>query len=293
MLRDFWNRLRLNLRAIRLAVSGEWLRPDDFAKSYDTVATTYDERWLRHLARTTDRLHQRLPAALSEGAAIFELGCGSGYSTAYLRNQYPDSPLFTVDISANMIELARSKITASGQAVDFRCGEMLDFLRERRNNEAGLVFSGWAIGYSHPASIIAEAARVLRPGRMLAVVVNRLETLPAVFLAFRRTMRRFPETLGKALWPRFPKNRASLSRELIRNRFRIDSLEEGSTPIEPPPENRLDWLLGTGVLAGFDAALPLREPGEVRDFFAAELDRTEAGWEHHYIMLTAAKKPCL
>ncbi len=292
MFRDFRNRLRLNLRAIRLAVSGEWLRPDDLAKSYDMLAPTYDERWLRHLYQTTDRLHERLSAALPEGAAIFELGCGSGYSTAYLRNQYSDSPFFAVDISPNMIELARSKITASGRTVEFRRGEMLDFLRERRNNEAGLVFSGWAIGYSHPASIIAEAARVLRPGGTLAVVVNRLETLPAVFRVFRRTMRRFPGSLSKALWPRFPKNRTSLSRELIRNRFRIDSLEEGGTPIEPPPDKRLDWLLGTGVLAGFDAVLPLRESGEVRDFFAAELDRTETGWEHYYIMLTAAKKPC-
>ena len=58
----------------------------------------------------------------------------------------------------------------------------------------------------------------------------------------------------------------------------------------PPPKDRLDWLLGTGVLAGFDTVLPLRESGAVRDFFASELDDALSGWEHRAIMFIA-KRP--
>jgi hypothetical protein len=77
---------------------------------------------------------------------------------------------------------------------------------------------------------------------------------------------------------------------LKRNGFRIDFLEAGTVPIEPPPENRLDWLLGTRLLAGFDAVLPLRQSGRVREYFAEMLDQTDIGWEHRYVMLVAVKE---
>ena len=57
--------------------------------------------------------------------------------------------------------------------------------------------------------------------------------------------------------------------------------------IEPPPEHRLDWLFRTGVLAGFDAVLPLRQSGPGRDFMAKIFDQTESGWEHRYVMFVA------
>jgi len=175
-------------------------------------------------------------------------------------------------------------------SVEFHIGDMLDFLRQRRDNEAALIFSGWAIGYSQPAAIIAEASRVLRPEGQLAIIVNRFDTMPAVFNAFRQTMRRYPNALGKALLPRFPKSADVLAQSLKHNGFRIDFLEEGAVPIELLAENRLDWLLGTGILAGFDAVLPLRVPGEIRNYFAEVLDQTATGWEHRFVILVAVKR---
>jgi len=284
MFRECWNRLRLNLRAARLAASGVWMSEADVATSYDAIAATYDQRWATQICATTNRLHQRLPDSLPEGDTILELGCGSGNSTAFLRNKYPESPLVAVDVSPRMIELAKAKVSNA----EFHVGDMLTFLRAEGVSPpvgATLIFSSWAIGYSRPTEIIAEAQRVLTPGGRLAVIVNRLETMPAVFDAFRRTMRRYPEAVSKALWPRFPKGASHLAAVATKNGFRVDFLEETATPIEPPPENRLDWLLGTGILAGFDAVLPLHEPGPVRDFFASTIDQTESGWEHRYVML--------
>jgi hypothetical protein len=75
---------------------------------------------------------------------------------------------------------------------------------------------------------------------------------------------------------------------LKRHAFTVELLEESVVPITPPePGKRLDWLLGTGVLAGFDAVLPLRESSEMQRYFANELDCTTSGWEHHYVMFIA------
>ena len=261
---------------------------DDVAKSYDRLASTYDKRWACQLRSTTNRLHEQLPDALPEGA-IIELGCGSGVSTVLLRKKYVDAPLFfAVDISSKMIKLARKKLVNVRQPVEFHKGDMLDFLRCQKD-EAALIFSSWAIGYSEPAAIIGEASRVLRPEGRLAIIVNRFDTMPAVFTAFRQAMRKYPDAMNKALLPRFPKSADVLVKALKRYGFRIDFLEESAAPIEVPQENRLDWLLGTGILAGFDAVLPLHQPGGVRDYFAKILDQTEAGWEHRYVMLIARK----
>ena len=291
MLFELWNRLRLNLRAAKLVWWNVWMTNDDVAKSYDRLAGTYDERWASQLWSTTDRLHEQLPDTLSEGGTILELGCGTGNSTLFLRNKYAELPLVAVDISCGMIQRARAKLAGARaeQPAEFHVGDMLNFLRHRQDDEAALIFSSWAIGYSQPASIIVEASRVLQPGGRLAIVVNRFDTMPAVFNAFRKTMRRYPDALQKALLPRFPKDAAILAKALERNNLRTDFLEESAAPIEPPKKNRLDWLLGTGILAGFDAVLPLREPGEVRDYFAEVLDQTATGWEHRYVMLIARK----
>jgi SAM-dependent methyltransferase len=165
---------------------------------------------------------------------------------------------------------------------------MLHHLASQPGQSCDLVFSAWAIGYSVPARIIAESHRVLRPGGTLAVIVNRLGTMPAVFAAFRKTMRAFPASLTKALWPRFPRSAAEIESHLKRHAFTVELLKEGVVQITPPePSKRLDWLLGTGVLAGFDVVLPLRGPSEMQRYFANELDCTTSGWEHHYVMFIA------
>ncbi|MCL2624276.1 MAG: class I SAM-dependent methyltransferase, partial [Planctomycetaceae bacterium] len=236
---------------------------------------------------------------------------------AFLANKYPTANITAVDISGKM--LSRAKATLGDVTrVQFVQGDMLRYLESQPGQSCDLVFSAWAIGYSVPAKIIAESYRVLRPGGTLAVIVNRLSTMPAVFAAFRKTMRAFPASLEKALWPHsryfgqpcFPRSAGEIKSYLNRHAFRVELLEEGIAPITPPdqtnnstddqagsqPSKRLDWLLGTGVLAGFDSVLPLQPRPEIdgsdsatemRRFFERELDAATNGWEHHYVMFMA------
>ena len=309
------NRIRLNLRAAKLALTGRWLTPGDVAASYDALAATYQANWLTHLCRTTDRLHDQLPDQLSAGVSptmhVIDLGCGTGYSTAFLAKKYPTTSITAVDISGEMINQAKASLNGGhGQReqcdpqpvalpaanIQFAQGDMLRFLESQPGQSCDLMFSAWAIGYSVPAKIIAEAHRVLQPGGTLAVIVNRLDTMSAVFTAFRKTMRAFPASLEKAVWPHsrysgqlcFPRNMSEIESYLSRHAMTIELLEEGIAPITPPqPGQRLGWLLGTGVLAGFDSVLPLHEPNDMQRFFERELDTATTGWEHHYVMFIA------
>ena len=109
-----FKRIHLNLRAAKLALTGRWLTPDDVAASYDALAATYRDNWLTHLCRTTDRLHELLPDQLpaNDSPQIIDLGCGTGYSTAYLAQKYPTANITAIDISAEMLNQAKETIAA-------------------------------------------------------------------------------------------------------------------------------------------------------------------------------------
>ncbi len=288
-----WNRLRLNLRALRLAICGRWLSAADYATDYNSLSSSYNSQWLIHLKPTTNEFHQLITEGLDElqlTNGIVELGCGSGHTTEYLHRTWPHIPLDAVDISVEMLALAKQAISQEGDSVHWYCQDMLDFLQARKSSSISAIVSSWAIGYSRPARIIQESARTLIPGGVLAVIVNRLETMPAVFETFCQIMRRHPQSLQKALWPRFPKGKEELTFQLIQSGFEVTIMKEGSIAVPPPDSHRLDWLLKTGVLAGFDQVLPLKKDGPVRTDFANALDSRCEGWEHRYIIFKAIKK---
>ena len=276
---------RLNLRMMKLLLLGRWLSKRDYAQSYDMVASTYDSQWLCQLQPVTEELLRGLPAQLPEGD-ILDLGCGTGLSTATLEKYYSDNPVIGMDISPEMLKLAHQKCIRA----EFEEGDILDFLRERLDNSAALIFSGWAIGYSHPSLIIEEAARVLKPGGTFAFVVNYYDTLAPVFYAFRKCMNKFPGQVNMALHPRFPKKAGDLLLPLEKNGFIPDAVHDGKIPIKSPEGDvTLEWLLKTGVLAGFDQVMPLHKP-EISEYFNANLKSCEEPVLHHYFMGAFVKR---
>ena len=263
--------LRLNLRVSRLALGNRWLSRADMAQGYDAVAPTYDSAWLSHLIPTTDALIERLPHSLPDGPML-DLGCGTGHATIMLSRRFENRLVVGVDMSPGMLEIARRK-TDSPQ-VEFRCDDMLAALKQCPSESQALVFSAWALGYSQPAAIIAEAARVLVPGGVFCFIVNRLDTLGPVFRAFRVCMARHPDLVCRAMWPRFPQGWAALKPVATRVGLQSPWSDEGAVPLHPPDGVVcLHWLLQTGVLAGFDAVLPLRENATL----AAEFDALLTG----------------
>ena len=269
----------LNLRMFKLVLKRRWLSKRDYALSYDKVAATYDEQWLCQLRPVTEKLLAALPVA-GQGD-ILDLGCGTGLSTLYLEDKYLENAITGVDISPKMLNIAKEKCSRS----EFVEGDILNFLQSRSNNSAGLIFSGWAIGYSKPSDIISQAERVLKPGGTFAFVVNYSDTLAPVFYSFRKCMNKFPGQVKMALNPKFPNEAKDLLKTLKNNKFSTQMQEDGNIPIHSPEGKiTLDWLLKTGVLAGFDQVMPLHDNPEIAEYFNKILNEFKEAVEHHYFM---------
>lgn len=213
-----WLRLaHLNAQVAGLALTGRWLDARAVAAGYNHAAPTYEQVWLCHLRQTTDELLQRLPGSLR--GTIYDLGCGTGYASRQLAARNPEATLVGVDISEAMLERARVEAPSN---VTFVRADMLELVRRQPAEAAALIVSAWALGYSHPARLFRECARVLTGGGRLAFVVNYADTLAPVFRAFQRTMLRFPSRVRLAAIPHFPKDRAFLARTLTRSGFAIE-----------------------------------------------------------------------
>ncbi|MFA4945701.1 MAG: class I SAM-dependent methyltransferase [Lentisphaeria bacterium] len=289
--------LRLNLRMLRHVFANRWLDAPRVGAGYDRVAPDYDRNWLSQLRPVTGQLLAELPASLPPGE-LLDLGCGTGHGTVALARRFPDRPLHALDISPGMLAQARAKLAAgsgaAGGQIQWHCADMLPFLRGRPAGSAALILSTWAIGYSQPQRLVREAARVLAPGGVFAFVVNLHDTLRPLFLAFHRTLLAFPAAAGCALHPRFPRSGAELRRRLEESGLQVCHLAEGRHPVAPPPGaagSRFDWLLRTGVLAGFDAVLPLHDPAHpATRRLRAEVEALAEPLTHHYV-LALARKP--
>ncbi|HAH06131.1 MAG TPA: hypothetical protein DCM05_06320 [Elusimicrobia bacterium] len=277
---------RLNLRVAALALTGRWLDEKAVAASYDQAAEGYDKSWLSHLRSVTDTLLSQLPRP--EPGAVLDLGCGTGYATRLLAEANPTLKVTGVDISEGMLARARERL--QGREVVFVQDDMLRFLRARSAGSASLIVSAWSLGYSKPPSMLLEAARVLEAGGTLAFVVNYADTMEPVFTAFRKCLARHPGLVRLAAWPRFPASWEDLSRPLERGGFELVWREEGFKGIPRPAEGAvLPWLLRTGVLAGFDRMLPLREGGPAAESFESLLAEDPTPLRHHYAAVVARK----
>lgn len=289
MIFRWMGRFYLNIRVGILALSGKWFDPSQIRKDYDDLATHYDDSWLIHLKETTGSLISILPPILRSNTTLLDLGCGTGWSTRQLADRYPDTNVIGVDLSPGMLQEARKR-TEGIKNVHLLEGDLLIDLQKREADSVDMIFSAWAIGYSDPDQFVREAFRVLRKDGLLAVVVNKRDTLPAVFDAYRKTMYRFPHLFQKAYLPKFPVGSSGMKSRIIASGFEILCFQDIDVPIPiPPEEKRLDGLLNTGVLAGFDELLPIRTNIKVRNFFSRELDSSDLDWEHHGLVFLARK----
>lgn len=279
------NCLRLNLRAAKLALTGQWINSQNVADSYTALSRNYEKSWLCQLQPVSDDLLNQLPVL--DNPRILDLGCGTGYTTRVLATKHPNAPIDAQDISQGMLDVARNRSTS--EYITFHCGDMLAFLKSRPAGSADLVVSAWAIGYSIPAEVLKEAGRVLSPGGCFAYVVNLRDTLRPIQIAFRKTMQRYPEKLQAVIRPRFPASPRKLEQQAKTAGLQTKWHIEGRIAIELHDGISLSWLMNTGILAGFDAILPIQNNPEVASFFDECLQQKNEPVEHHYTMAVLRK----
>ncbi len=283
-----WQVARLNARVAGLALRGRWMSPAHVARGYDTVAPTYRDSWQQRLAPITDELLQRLLSLNSSPIEILDLGAGNGCVAKKLAAQHPNARVTAVDVSSEMLCLARSNAPPNLVCAQ---ADMLDFLRSYPAGGADWLVSTWALGYSYYTKLFPLCSRALKPGGTFAFIVNYADTLRPVFAAFSKCMFRFPECVQLAAWPRFPRTWQALEKSLRQSGFTILHHADGNHPIMPPPGEMLPWLRQTGILSGFDQMMDLNATPGPAAFMEHELQQNRKRIFHHYCLCIARKAP--
>lgn len=277
--------LLLNGKITSLAIKRQWINSRHVAASYNEVSENYSENWLKHLSPVSRRLLHSLPE--KNCSRILDLGCGTGFTTEKLAEKYPEAQIVAQDLSTGMLNVARKN--SGHPAISFDVSDMLKFIQSQPADSADLIVSAWAIGYSNPQKIIQECFRTLNPGGHFAFVVNLMDTLKPVYIAFRKTMQRHSSELMALALPNFPASWKKIAACAQKAGFKITYHEDSEVKICNASDASLEWLLKTGILAGFDAMLPLSQNQRVAESFEHYLHEQTESLSHHYIMAVLEK----
>ena len=136
---------------------------DPVVAEYAREAERYDEKWAFYVEATTRETLKRLPMA--PAARVLDVGCGTGELLSRLRAKYPEAGLAGLDPVAEMLAVARDKLSGNE---DLRIG-YADSLPWSAGAFDVVVSCNMFHYISHPVEALLEMARVLRPGGSLVL----------------------------------------------------------------------------------------------------------------------------
>lgn len=141
-------------------------RAESVRKAYDLLAEEYASHLFHELDRKPfDRkLLDRFVARLPEEGDVWDLGCGPGHVTRYLKEA--GAQVFGLDLSPQMVAEARKR----SPDISFREGNMLELGLEN-NSVAGIVafYAIVNLGREALPKAFTEMYRILKPGGALLV----------------------------------------------------------------------------------------------------------------------------
>ena len=131
-------------------------------QQYAKLSAEYDSRWSYYVRATTDATIQRLPDKLGD---ILDVGCGTGALLARLQTTQPAPQLSGVDASAEMLAIARDRLSPD---ITLRqsWAEELPFDDCKFDTVASCNMFHFI---RRPHDALNEMFRVLRPGGMLVI----------------------------------------------------------------------------------------------------------------------------
>jgi tRNA (cmo5U34)-methyltransferase len=112
-----------------------------------------------------------IPFELQAAITALELGTGTGFFTQKFLDRFPQLRVISLDGSKSMVELARARLAARVERVDFCIGDF----RQLRNNipenaRCEVAFSSYALhhlNHSEKVEVISQALTFLKPGGWL------------------------------------------------------------------------------------------------------------------------------
>lgn len=109
--------------------------------------------------------------------AVLDVGCGTGAVLALLHEKYPDRRYVGLDLTPEMIEVARTKVAPG---MEFVVGDAESLPFDEASFDAVLCSNSFH-HYPNPAAFLAGALRVLRPGGRL-ILRDYTSSDPVVWL---------------------------------------------------------------------------------------------------------------
>lgn len=140
---------------------------DHLERYYRFQSSIYDAtRWLFLFGRAG--ILDRLSAARPEPCRLLEIGCGTGHNLYGLARRFPGARITGIDLSPDMLAIARRKTARFGDRVTLRQAVQRDGLNETCD---GILFS-YSLSMMNPGweAVLDSAIQALVPGGILAVV---------------------------------------------------------------------------------------------------------------------------
>lgn len=139
------------------------MNADPVVAEYAKAAQRYDEKWAFYVEATTRETLRRMP--MTPTARVLDVGCGTGELLRRLRARYPRASLAGLDPVAEMLSVARGKLSGNE---DLQIG-YADALPWPAASFDVVVSCNMFHYISHPVEALREMARVIRPGGALVL----------------------------------------------------------------------------------------------------------------------------
>lgn len=149
---------------------------------YAEYAPIYDRRFARYSERTMAAAIREIPLEGVDG--ILDVACGTGLFGEYLRDKRPGLPMLGVDISPDMLEVAKSRF--STEPYTWKVGRAESLPAEDDSYPVITCNSAFHLVES-PLAALAEFRRVLRPGGRVVIVdwCREYRTMHAMHIGLR------------------------------------------------------------------------------------------------------------
>lgn len=135
------------------------------------IGADYDSILLRAMPWCDEMLAELVRCLPKKAAAVLELGCGTGRLTALLAAKYPGASITAVDAAAEMLEVARERLSGAGVGavrVEFVLSAFEEF--NAADGTYDVIASNWSLHHIvDKPPFYARLRNMIRPGGFFAL----------------------------------------------------------------------------------------------------------------------------
>lgn len=186
---------------------------------YNVIAKIYDRLWPRYLRDTVKAALEPLHLKGSEN--ILDIGCGTGVLEEVLLSKYPNLHILGIDLSEDMLERAKKKITGPFN-IEWRQGDFLTTQTPSQFFDIAFSMSNFHY-FSNPQKILEKTREALKKNGLFVIIDWNKDSLKGKI--YNWYMRRFDPSFNQVYSPNQIKALLETSGFIVEN---IKTLKAGT-----------------------------------------------------------------